>query len=151
MKRIDNVTLLLFHQLHCINQICTPIFKVIAGTLMGIGFFMFVFGNWLVISSWDVFPIELYCMDCGILIICYFILFQTVPLAAKCNDVSCDLIAIWKQELGINVVFRKYWTRMIRAQRPVAFYYASTKFERSTKINYYSSIIDCTINVLLVE
>lgn len=147
---LNNRTLFLFSQLHCINQILIPIIKIVAGTLMGAGYFMFVFGNWLIISCWGVLPIEVYFVNGGILMICYFILFQTLPLAAKCNEVSCDLIVRWKQELGKNVGFKRYWTKTVRAQRAIAFYYALTKFERSTKVNYYSVIIDGTINALLV-
>ncbi len=147
-KRVLNDrTLHLYRMLYCINQISVHIVATVAGTLMGFGFFIFVIGHWILLKCWNTIPLEVYLLATGIIIVTYFILLQTVPLAAKVNEKSTNIIQSWKQNENF---YRKYWRRQVWATQPVAFHYAFTKFEKATTINYYCTIVNYTINVLLL-
>ncbi len=146
-RPLTNRTVTLYNMLQCINQICMKIIATVAGTLMGFGLFIFIIGNWIVIKCWDIFPLNLYCLLVGVLLVVYFILFQTVPLAVKVNQTSANIIRGWKREARCK---RQFWKRQIWALQPVAFYYAFTKYEKGTTINFYFNIVNYTINVLLL-
>lgn len=79
-------------------------------------------------------------------------MFETVPLAIKCDSTSRDIIRIWKFQVHMYSVSseRNYLKRRVRAQQPVAIHYAQTKYEKDTQVNYYFSIVNYTINVLLL-
>lgn len=119
---------------------------------MGIGFLVMVLCNWLVLEGWELLPVEMHIAVCGCLSVSYFVLLQTLPFAIRLNELSEGLIKIWnKQVVTITPSRMKvYWNKFVRSKLPEAVYYAMTKFERDTMINYFSSIIDYTINLLLI-
>lgn len=142
-------TLRKYQQIHCINHITIDIHKRNGGCLTGISIILFVFGNWIVISGWYVYPTGLYLMTTGFILVQHIFVAVTLPLIIKSNEMSEEMICSWKLQ-ALEQCNKTYWRRVIKAQRPVAFYYAMTKFERDTKVNYYSTILDHTINLLLV-
>lgn len=145
-------TLLLYEGLNCINQIGSNVIARIAGSLMSIAFFILVFINWILLKGWNLVPVPLYIMICFIAVIIYTVIFQSIPLEIKCNTASIDIIQRWIFQVSMFSPSseRNYLRRRVRAQQPVAIHYAQTKFEKDTQVNYYVSIVNYTINVLLL-
>ncbi len=143
-------TLLLYHQLHCLNQTGMYVIANIAGTLMGIGFVIMTLGNWIIFSAWNLVPFEVYALTFCITNIAYFIVVQTVPLAISCNECCQKLIEMWKVDIFQRKALIGYWKRKVEAQQPVSFYYAMSRFEKSTQVNYYSGLVNYTVNALIL-
>ncbi len=121
-----------------------------AGTFLGVGYIIFLVGNWVLLSGFDKLPFELCMAVAGITLVAYLVLFQTLPLVVRINKESNQILNNWKLSVGSTSGGLMYWKRELKAQQPVWVYYAQTKFEKATKINYYSNIAECTINVLLI-
>lgn len=149
-RKLNMDNILLYHELYCINQVAVSPISVVTGELMSFGLVIFVFGNWMVVSVWDLVSVEIYLINVGVVVIAYFVLFQTIHMAIQVNEVSIEIIREWK--IKSRMCFRGglYLKKMIPSLRPVAFYYGLTKFEKDTKVNYYSNIVDNTINVLML-
>lgn len=150
-KRYLCKSTILFHrQLHCINQIGIDIIRLLAGGLLTIGLCLSVCLHSAIISSWGKFPKEIYfiavVLDIGVSLEIAVML----PLAIKTNELSEHLIRLWKKDLGRIKWKRCYWKRVVKAERSLALYYAYTKFEKTTRANYYSTIVENTVNVMLV-
>ncbi len=151
-RPLTNATLLLYEELNCVNQIGCNVIALIAGSLMGIGFIIFVFVNWIILKGLGIVPIELYVMIVLMAITSYSVISQSVPLAIKCYTSSSSMICMWSfKVLGCSTVAEKrYWRRRVTAQQPVALHYAQTKFEKDTQLNFYSNIVNHTINALIL-
>ncbi len=143
-------TLLLYTQLHCINQIGMRVIAKIAGAFMGVGFLLFVIGNWIILKGWNILPVQVYVLIFGIVVIAYFVLVQTIPLAISCNEFCKGIINRWETGLSSPNRHLRYWKRKVRAQQAISFYYALTRFERNTQVNYYSAIVSYTTNALML-
>lgn len=142
-------TLLFYHQLHCINQIGMKIIAGIAGTFMCIGFVVSIWGNWVIVSGGCFLPTEIYFYVLGITFIVYIIIDQTIPLVIKFNELSIEILLQWKYNVFRQTAQVRYWKKKIRAQTLVYFYYGYAKFDRDTRVNYYSSIVNNSINAML--
>lgn len=151
-KRVlSEYTFLMYQQLHCLNQRIIQICRIVAGLFMGCGLVvLLVGGNWIAISGWDYFSAEVYFLMIGLLIIMYFILYQTLPLMVSCDETSKELIQKWKLQIYTFKEKKRYLLRVVKSQRLVSFYYGMTKMEKETKINFYSTILDRTIDLLLI-
>lgn len=143
-------TILLYQQLSCINQMGLKVIAGIAGTLMSAGFFLSIFGNWVIVSGGSLIPKQIYVYILGTTIISYIIIDQTIPLAIGFNELSCDILMKWRFNVLSQKAGIKYWKKKIRAQQTLSFYYGYTKFERDTQVNYYSNIVNYSINALIV-
>lgn len=143
-------SLIIYHQLHCINQVIIFVMRNVVGVCLGIGLPFLALGNWIVLKGWNEYPTNLYFVVLGLLLAAYFFLFQTLPLAIQCDEQSRDLCRKWQIMLTDKKDKIQYWSKVLRAQRCVSIYYALTKLDLDTKSNYYSSILDYTINLLLM-
>lgn len=151
-KPLNSKTLMLYAELHVINQCGMDILRVVCGSLLASGFFVYVFSNWVLIVGWKFLPVNIYLFIVGLLTIGYFVLIETLPLAIKCNEDTKRLISKWERLIikyydkgGKN----QHWHRICKSLRPIAIYYCMTKFDRETKRNYYANIFNNTINILL--
>ncbi len=148
-RPLNQRTLFLYQQLQLINKAGANMIATVAGAFLGIGFFIFVLGNWIIVAGLSLIPFDLYLILNGIILIAYFILFQTVPSAIKCNEVSSKIIRKWKHKI-LQVGWVKYWKKKIEAQQNISIPYALTTFEKDTQINYYASIVIYTVNALIL-
>lgn len=144
---LDEKIVFWYNQHYCIHQRGMDILRKLGGTVMGIGFILILLCNWMVLTGWQKMPLEIYFVIVGLLVVVYFILSQTMPIAIRCNEISESILQNWKGQLQRK---KSYWSKILVSKRPIAFYYAMTKFEIETKINYYSNIAQYTINLILV-
>lgn len=149
-RELNMKTLLLYHELYCINQILAPHVSILAGVIMSFGMIIFVFGNWMILSVWNLVPREIYFINVGVIALAYFIVYLVFPLVIKVNEVSTEIICRWKIDSNFGFRRRSYWRKKLIAQQSVAFYYAMTKFEKDTQVNYCSFIVDNTVNALVL-
>lgn len=148
-KPLNDTTLHMYNILYCINQLGIDIIRIAGGALMFFGFWILVLCNCIVLKGWGMFPVEIYVGFVSFLLMIYFALSQTVPLAIRSNELSKELLHCWKNML-VKTSRKRYWSKVVCSKMPVSFYYMMTKFETETKANYYSSIVDNTISYLLV-
>ncbi len=43
----------------------------------------------------------------------------------------------------------KLWRKLTKAQGPITIYWGTTKFQKETKVNFYSNIVNYTVNMIL--
>ncbi len=146
---LGNSVINLYNMLHCTNEIGQDTFAKLIGLLMSCGIILLVTLNSVMITSWTLLPSGIYFLCVNIAVVVYFAIFQTIPVLIKSNELCLDILKSWSRSINKMRGFRLYWAKKVRAQRPVAFHYGFTKFEQSTKQNYYSTIIDKTISVVL--
>lgn len=143
-------TLLLYHQVHCINQIGMRVIGKIAGAFMAVGFILFVLGNRIILLGCNLLPIGIYVIIYSIIVSAYFVVVQTIPIAIACNEFCKGLVSKWKTSVLEHRREVKYWIKKLSAQQLISFYYALTKFERDTQVNYYFAIVNYTTNALIM-
>ncbi len=117
---------------------------------MALGMIILVMGNWISLSRWDVLAFEIYGAATGITVLAYVVLSQTLPLAIEINERSISMIKRWRVETAQGLNRSMYCKRVVKSQKPLAILYGCTKFEKSTKRNYYSWIFTYTVNMLLL-
>lgn len=142
--------LLLYQQLLCFYQISQLFVAIVAGKLMGIGIILLVICNALIISGWNILPAGFYFLTVGLGLVVGFCICQTLPIVIKCNELCVSMLGKWKRNIRRMPCFKLYWYKLVRAQRPVSINYGLTKFEKETKRNYYSVILEYTMDVLLL-
>ncbi len=81
----------------------------------------------------------------------YFVTFECITQAGRSNELSKQVIGQWRDEIDWKRVSKPYWIRVSRAQRPVSIYYAFTKFEKDTKVNYFTNVIDRSVDAILLN
>ncbi len=149
-KPFGNEVIHLYNICHCVYQIGKDTISLIAGLIMALGIMLLVELNSLLICCYYTLPIEVYLLIVCFAAAAYFVLFQTLPLIIKCDYFCTTLINAWKFKIYDVRGCQLFWVKKVKAQRPVSVYYALTKFEQSTKRNVYSTILDSTINVVLL-
>lgn len=150
-RTLSITTVQLYQQLHCINQIGLEIIRTFAGALMTVGTLSLVLSNWVIISGWNSFPPMVYILVGLFATEVYFVVFESITQAGKSNELSKKIICKWKDEIDWKWFSKPYWERVARAQRPVSIYYAFTKFEKETKVNYFTNVIDRSVDVILLS
>ncbi len=143
-------TILLHNQLHCINHMVIDICKGFNAMILGFSFVCSVLTNWIVISGWEFFGIEIYalCIFGGIVI--YILIILSLEWLCKLDELSRDVIHGWKVNLHWQRDSHEYFVKLVRAQQPVTQYYAMSKFDKETKSNYFQSIVNYTVNAVLL-
>lgn len=117
---------------------------------MAVGMLILIFCNLIVLAGWELVPLEVYMVAVLTRVVSCFVLGQAIPFAIKSNELSESVLRIWKRSVAtINYKIR-YWPKVLVAKRPVSFYYAMTKFEKDTKGNYYSTVVESTVDLLIV-
>lgn len=149
-RALNEQTVILYDQLYCINQIGLEYIRIIAGVFMGFGLCFVVFCNWTVITCWAVLPTKIYAVVFGVMLIFYSFVALALPPAINSNEFSEQIIRKWKNQMKVNGRRIIYWDKRLRARRPISFYYASTKFEKETIVNYYACVVNYTLNVLII-
>lgn len=149
-RPIVKTTLLLYEGLNCINQIGSNVIARISASNMGIAFIILVFINWIILKGWSLVPVEIYVMLFCLAILSYAFIFQTIPLAIKCDSTSTEIIRTWSFQVHSASSERSYLKRRVKAQQPVAIHYAQTKYEKDSQVHYYVSIVNYSINFLLL-
>lgn len=137
-----------YTQLQCISKRGYEGIRLIAGTLMTVGFGICVVGLWVVIHGWKMFPPIYYLMVSLCTLIVYTMVFLTLPVIVKINKLSQDLLNVHWKRLGMDKGL--VWKKQLRAQCQISFYYGSARFDDSTETNFYNSIIENTVNVILL-
>ncbi len=105
--------------------------------------------NSVIVTSWSLLPIGIYVLCVNLVVVVHFAIFQTIPVFVKSNELCLSMLQSWSYSIYKMRGFRLSWAKKVRAQRAVAFHYRFTKFEQSTKQNYYNTIVDKTISVVL--
>lgn len=149
-RTLNESTLWFYHQLHCIVQTGMDLIRLVAGALLAIGLILSVILHWAVTSGWNKLPAEVYVLACACDIAISSVIGLLVPLGIRSNELSVHLLGLWNASLSNFTHRRRYWRRVVRAERPMAIYYATTKFEKSTRANYYCTIVDYTVNLMLL-
>ncbi len=147
---LGNKVIVLYSALHCTNQIGQQTYATILGLLMGAGVMLLVTLNYVLISSWSLLPIGVYALCVNMAILAYSLMSQIIPIVVKSNEHCVDILNSWQHSIYQRHGCSRYWTKKVRAQRPVAFHYCYTKFDRSTKRNFYSEIVGKTISLVLL-
>lgn len=150
-RALSQNVIALYRQLYCINQVGFIIIRYLTGTLMGFGLLLAVCCNRIVLVGWNTFPISIYFSCLGFLAITYFVIALAVPYAICSNEESECLLKRWRNQVQFKYATRLCLKKQVWSLRPVAIYYADTKFERDTKVNYYFNIVSYTVNLLLVR
>lgn len=150
-RALSDTTVLFYHQLHCINQIGLDIIRKFAGALMTVATLSLVLSNCVIISGWNSFPPMIYILVGLFATEVYFVVFESITQAGKSNELSKQIICLWKDEIDWKLASKRYWTRVVKAQRPVSIYYAFTKFEKETKVNYFTNVIDRSVDAILLK
>lgn len=117
---------------------------------MGIGILILVLCNWIAIEFWGILPAEMYAMAFFALLVCLFVLFATVPLVVRSNELSEEILVTWKRNLFANTKHKRYQSKRLASRTPISFYYATTKFDQDTQVNYYGCIVSFTANLLVI-
>lgn len=136
-----------YQQLRCISLVGKSVFVKLGAAIMASVLVSMVAGNWVIIAGWSVLPKSIYFAIAGNNLVEYFVLFQTVPMLARINDLSSKILQCWKKAGSKS----SYWKRVLKAQKPIAFYYGFTKFEKETTINYVANVVNNTVNVLILQ
>lgn len=143
-------TLHLYDQLYCINQIGLEFVRVIAGLLMSIGFLLVVVCNVVVIKFWDTLPFVVYALIVVTMLTTYFVILQTLPFIICSNERSKAVLSNWRNDALVKRSRVRYWLKVLKSRRSISFHYATTKFEKETKANYYSCIFNYTVDLIIV-
>lgn len=149
-QNLNEKTFTLYDQLYCINQVVVDIGKLFAGALMNIGLLTAVFCNYVVIKCWNTLPTLLYVIVIGVLCVFYIVVDETVPYAIRCGEYSSNMLFNWRRNLSHKDCRRKYWRKLLAGKNPIWIRYALTKFEKGTEVNMYSSIVEYTVNLLII-
>ncbi len=128
---------------------------------MTAGFILCVVGNWLSLLGWEYIRFEVNLSMFLITVVVYFVIHETIPYAIRCHEDSKRMIFTWNykfmqrrkrllwKKAHSGVMSFRLWRKTCRAQRPITIYWCTTKFEKETKVNLYSNIVDYTFNLLL--
>lgn len=149
-RRLSQQALQFYHQLHCINQIGMYIIRNTAAVLLAFGLVFLVLLNWAVVASWKILEKEVYFLAVVFEIISCCIIDRILSLAIKSNESSVILLQTWTKSIT-GRYNRRYVSRAVKAEKPLAIYYAMTNFEKSTRFNYYSVIVNYTVTLLLAK
>lgn len=148
----------IYMKLQCILQTGQYTFRCGSGILMSSGFVILVVGNWLTVVGWKFIPIEVNLSMTLVTVVVYLTVSNTIPRVIRFNEDSKQMIKQWnykyikKKTYGnspkTGVPF-KLWRKLVQAQRPVTVYWCTSIFKRDTKVNYYSNVMDYTVNTIL--
>lgn len=149
-RQLNMITLHLYQQLNCINKITIYLFARLIGFMLGFGLVLFVVGNLICITEFNIFPVFMYKNLVEITAIAYTILFEALTMPVQVNEESNRIINSWKENICFKSKRRRFWIMKIQAQQPVSIYYAKTKCDHDTQVGYYFNIVDHTVNALLL-
>lgn len=149
-RQLNRQTILLFNQLHCINQMVIYVFKYFNGMLMGFAFVIIILLNWIIISGGSIFGWEIYAVCAMGNITLSSIMILALEWACQIDEISKTVIQRWKVNTHKQPYSIKYWIRLVKAQQPISLYYGMTKFDKETSSTYYHNIVDYTVNAVLL-
>lgn len=149
-KSFGDKLISLYNQFRYINQIGQAEVANISGVLMGFGVFLFVVLNYVSICELNRLPAELYFVNIGFAVVAYCVVFQTLTKLVNRDAICSRIITSWRQTIHKMPGYKAYWVRIVRSQRPVAVYYALTKFDKETERHYHATILDQVIDALLL-
>ncbi len=149
-KSFGNRVIESYTHFRCVHQIGLETGACIIGIQMSFGFLILVICNGVIIRGWHIFPATFYFFIVALDINVTFIVFQTLPVAIIVWNICSGMIVSWKRSTCKISENRLYWRKALRAQPPVAFHYATAKFDADTKRNYYANIFESTINLILL-
>ncbi len=149
-RQLSRQTILLYNQLHCINHMVIDICKGFNAMVLGFAFVCIVLTNWVAICGWELFRLEIYAVCSFIGIGMYFFIIFSLQWLCKLDEFSREVIHCWKINTHRQPDSLRYFVRVVRAQQPVAQYYAMTKFDKETKSNYFDNIVNYTVNAILL-
>ncbi len=150
-----------YMKLRYVSQIGKESAQNLAGILMGVGFVICICGNWVSIFGWRFIPFEVNIAMCLITVVVYLCIHETLPRAIKCHEYSKMLVKTWdykymklqiqsgKCTANSNNMYIKSWRKTCKAQQPITLYFFTTKFKRETNVNFYSNIVNYTVDMLL--
>lgn len=161
LKRVKNFenkrkALLIYTHLRLVSNTGQNCIRYIAGVYMICGLILLVTGNYSVLKGWKSLPATMYSVMVLILLCIYILVSETVPLITKCHSFSKQMIEVdWFSNMAITDCFvkrkdRKMWRLRVQAQKPITFYYGPALFEKNTKINFYSRVINHSVDALLL-
>lgn len=153
----------IYFQLRCLLQIGFECMRFITSQLMGLGFLIATFATWVLVRGWKLFPPLLYTALSVITVAIYIGISQTLPKCVNSHKYSQHLLEVqwpkanvdcWqnRQQSSNNAGRRQYkvWKKMLRAQRTITWYYGMAAFDMDTKTNFYESIFDHALDLILI-
>lgn len=129
------------------------IFSNIAAVLMGAGFLLNISFNYVTLKLYHVVPMPMYLWFPTVSVLIPILIAILLPMMINVYEGSVQVQNLWGWHSGKSRDL-KYLRRRLLGARPlrmttgiggVNFYF----FKQSTKVTFYSAIIDYTINALL--
>lgn len=142
--------------LQIINRVGQQGIREEAGVLMFAGCLIAITCNYMVIYGAQRLPVTLYLCFIFLDLAIYLVISQTLPLILGCYEHSLGLVKrYWFHEMlrmrgRLSDFEMRVARKTIHAQTPINYYYWSAKFDQNTKCNYYWTILEFTINLLLI-
>lgn len=158
---VSQLTFNFYTKLQYLTQIGNEPIRYEAGTLMNSGFILCVVGNWLSLFGWEFIRFEVNLSMVLITVVVYFVIHETLPFAIRCHEESKRMIDSWdykfiqqrkrvlRENTNSGVMTLRLWRKVCRAQKPITLFWCTTKFQKDTKVNFYSNIVYYTVNMLL--
>lgn len=131
------------------------------GTLMTAGFVLCIVGNWLSLYGWEYIRFEVNLSMVLLTLVVYFVIHETLPYAIRCHEDSKRMISTWNNKFmerrklllwknaNSGVLSLREWRKLCKAQKPITIFWCCTKYQKETKVNFYSNIVNYTFNMLL--
>lgn len=114
-------TIGMYAQIQCILKCGEEAQRLIAATLMSVGFGLCVLGLWALIQGWKIFPLLVYLLFSAVFLAIYTIVLFSLPCIVKVYKETTHLLCVvWKQQCFGKSLF---WRKQLRAQRPISFSY----------------------------
>lgn len=146
----------LYIRMQLISNIGHDVIKFLAAFYLTLGFFLALVVNYILINCFNLVPILIYLCAFMIATVLYLCLNFLLPQVVYCTEVSTHLIKhLWYwDQIRIRKIFTRFQSvmmrKVLRAQRPIKYYYGNTAFDQDTKRNYYWKILEYTINLSLL-
>lgn len=153
-----------YNELQCINQLAVAGLRIDSAIHMFTGFFVTVYGTCAVVLGWKRLPVAIVVVFCVLTLICWVVICVLVPTLCRCYIYSDNMLKkdwLWKDyKLGGNNKNRKVFqivpsfrirARIIKALKPVCWYYGTAMFDEDSFQNYCEQIFYRTVDFVLLE
>lgn len=91
-KNVTRQTILLHNQIHCINHMVIDVWKVLNAMILGVPFVLLIVINWILISRWKLFGLEIYSIGIAGCVGAYFFVILALQWFCQVDERSREVI-----------------------------------------------------------
>lgn len=148
----------IYAQLHIINQTGAQMLHRALTVLMLFGFLLCSLGVWLIVVGRKIFPLAFYILISIVMVIVFIVTICLIPVVINIYVCSKSLISRFWQKLETRKLIqdgriyeRKYWERLIRAQRPLCIFYGPGFFDKVTLPKFIYHVANNTVTMIIIS